>query len=128
MRKSPVIIYPGNRKSCTVCGEIKSLDEFYRTKDAFSGRHSYCKECEKKGRRGSKKRLEFARLDQIKNRIKYQARREVKMALTVGKLCRPNNCEKCQSGLRLNAHHDDYSKPLDVRWLCTSCHYRVHHG
>lgn len=44
-------------------------------------------------------------------------------------------CEACgkdsnQTGIDfrtdIHAHHDDYSKPLDVRWLCGSCHKRHH--
>lgn len=35
-------------------------------------------------------------------------------------------CEKC-SEKRTHAHHDDYSKPLDVRWLC-SVHHKEHHS
>jgi hypothetical protein len=27
---------------------------------------------------------------------------------------------------RVIAHHDDYSKPLDVRWLCRTHHFRFH--
>ena len=27
---------------------------------------------------------------------------------------------------RCQAHHDDYSKPLEVRWLCVTCH-AAHH-
>ncbi len=40
----------------------------------------------------------------------------------------PESCEACQSTTagKLQAHHDDYSKPLEVRWLCRSCHQRHH--
>jgi ribosomal protein S27AE len=38
-------------------------------------------------------------------------------------------CEVCGLG-DAQAHHDDYARPLDVRWLCGGCHKRHHvkHG
>ena len=35
-------------------------------------------------------------------------------------------CEDCGSTRRLERHHHDYSKPLDVRVLCHRCHMREH--
>lgn len=33
----------------------------------------------------------------------------------------------CQCGsTKTEAHHHDYSKPLDVRWLCRACHQAAH--
>ena len=40
---------------------------------------------------------------------------------------RRHMCEDCDKEVRLDAHHDDYYKPMDVRWLCRSCH-REHHA
>mgnify|MGYP001563464033 CR=1 FL=1 len=38
----------------------------------------------------------------------------------------PKPCEAC-GVTDVQAHHDDYSKPLDVRWLCRT-HHAVHHA
>lgn len=63
---------------------------------------------------------------------KYQARHPLKktahtttnLAIRLGKLVRLP-CEMCGNP-KTQAHHDDYSKPLDVRWLCHRCHWTVH--
>lgn len=45
------------------------------------------------------------------------------------RLVRPEACENCNAIPEhgpLHGHHDDYSKPLEVRWLCRSCHIKHH--
>jgi hypothetical protein len=37
-----------------------------------------------------------------------------------------SNCEVCGSE-KSEAHHDDYSQPLVVRWLCRR-HHKIHHS
>lgn len=61
---------------------------------------------------------------------KEKARRLVRTAIAQGKLIRPEVCEKCGKAPgkaidgrpKIHAHHHDYSKPLDVEWLCARCH------
>ena len=38
-------------KTCTKCGETKSLDGFHRNKEGVDGRHSRCKECRRERKR-----------------------------------------------------------------------------
>jgi hypothetical protein len=52
---------------------------------------------------------------------KYKARSIINNAIAAGKITR-QPCEVCGDP-NTEAHHDDYSKPFDVRHLCTR-----HHG
>jgi hypothetical protein len=38
----------------------------------------------------------------------------------------PKICEKCNCENILQAHHEDYKKPLEVVWLCKECHKLRH--
>lgn len=57
---------------------------------------------------------------------RVSARKKVHHAVKTGRLIKPSSCERCGLIKSLNAHHPDYSRPLDVIWLCSSCHKIVH--
>ncbi len=59
-----------------------------------------------------------------RNPVKRRAHNIVNAALRDGKIAR-QPCEVCGNELT-HGHHDDYSKPLDVRWLCTTHHAEWH--
>ncbi len=58
-------------------------------------------------------------------RLKEGARGSVNRAIKNGTITR-KPCEVCGTSDRIEAHHDDYSKPLDVRFLCQK-HHNQHH-
>src|SRR5688572_12175546 len=60
----------------------------------------------------------------LRSPLKYAAVSAVGRAVRDGKLSK-QPCEVC-GGTNVEAHHDDYSKPLDIRWLCVE-HHREHH-
>lgn len=47
-------------------------------------------------------------------------------AIRDGKLFPQASCSACNSTEKIEGHHDDYTKPLEVRWLCEKCHKRWH--
>ncbi len=61
------------------------------------------------------------------NDEKNAARRKVFMAIASGELTRPEDCSNCNNprGM-IEAHHPDYTLPLDVVWLCKHCHVMEH--
>ena len=62
------------------------------------------------------------------------AHNKVEKAVKRGELVRPTVCSECGGAGQdyrdgrssIQAHHDDYNKPLDVRWLCQPCHHEWH--
>ena len=59
-----------------------------------------------------------------RNPEKVRAHWAVSNAIRYGKLQR-QPCEVCGE-TKSHAHHDDYNKPLDVKWLCHGCHWKRH--
>lgn len=51
-----------------------------------------------------------------------KARSVLTSALAAGRILRPLLCQECGVECTPSGHHDDYSKPLEVRWLCRKCH------
>lgn len=52
--------------------------------------------------------------------MKRNARKLVAMRVRRGKMTK-GPCEVCAE-VKVEAHHEDYSKPLEVRWLCQKHH------
>ncbi len=141
-------------KRCFKCGTEKALSEFYRHPQMADGFLGKCKECTRRdvalwaGRidydrkrnvlphrvqarreyqrsaRGKDAHFRALRHQREMKADKYYARNAVGNAIRDGKLIR-QPCSVCGS-LKSQAHHDDYSKPLDVKWLCNE-HHRAEH-
>lgn len=125
---------------CRLCGVDKPLQEFSRSRRRVLGFDSMCRECDRArwkteyGRAYRERNREAERVrrlgqyrPKVRDRAKDRARDAVRYAVTTGKIVKPQECPACgASDKRIDAHHEDYSKPLDVVWLCSICHGRVH--
>ena len=134
-------------KTCFKCKRELPVSEFYRHPQMGDGHLGKCKDCTKADAQGrywsdpdamseyERKRSAFRERKEKKREYeqkrnaafpeKKRAQRLVCSALKSGKLTK-QPCEVCGKD-KVQAHHDDYSKPLDVRWLCF-LHHRMLHG
>ncbi len=132
------------RKRCRRCNVWKPHRYFCKKSAARDGLQSFCKECHKLKERRRRaadpaRHRESVRLYGLRHpeRIrasktayaakspeKISARGAVRDALLRGDLNR-GPCEVC-GDVKTEGHHDDYSQPLTVRWLCKK-HHALHH-
>ena len=116
-------------KRCKVCGETKPKDQFYRHAKVWDGHLNECKECTKARvaayrQSNAGRELEARKYAKDKADGKRRARAYIINGVQRGTITR-QPCEVCGEP-NGQAHHDDYSKPLEVRWLCAKHHAEVH--
>jgi len=136
-------------KTCFKCGIEKNLEDFYKHKEMSDGHINKCKECTKIDtktnykkninhykqydleRNKTEKRKKQQRTYTKKKRTKYpekdRANRILNYHVRVGNITK-YPCQECGTQENIDAHHEDYSKPLDVIWLCRQCHINLHHS
>ena len=113
-----------SEKRCATCGETKPASQFWRRPLLKDGLMSSCKACKRKRQAVSFGEWQKSELERHPEKVR--ARRLVKAALGSGKLVKRTHCEACGKELPLHAHHSDYDRPLEVAWLCHSCHIKLH--
>lgn len=128
-------------KICFSCQIEKPFCDFYKHKQKADGHFGKCKECTKADvianraknadyyreydrKRGCRVDPEYTRRWRSENFNKYKAESAVSNAIRDGRLKR-KDCEIC-GAKKSHAHHDDYLKPLDVRFLCPIHHKEWH--
>jgi hypothetical protein len=138
------------KKTCFKCSRELPLQEFYKHKAMADGHLGKCKDCTKRdsSARYEAKREECSRQAKERNNRpevrakwadkqrrqrarhpeRYQARTKLGNAVRDRRIIKPKICDGCKEEKPLQAHHHDYSKPLDVRWLCFACHRELEHG
>jgi hypothetical protein len=131
-------------KICFRCKLIKKLINFYTDRRAKDGKNGSCKSCMRakgvewyrsntdiyKEKYESIKDMEEYKEQHRKsvakniknNKEKQKARKEaIKLGLPTS-----GQCSMCEQDGRLEKHHEDYSKPLEVVLLCSTCHKNLH--
>jgi ribosomal protein S27AE len=64
------------------------------------------------------KRREYIKRNPEKQNARYLVAKNVRLGI----LIKPTNCSKCKDISKIEAHHNDYSKPIEVIWVCKKCH------
>lgn len=86
--------------------------------------NGWCKPCAAVYQRERLKYYEPAPKTEVQ-KIRHRVRALTRSYIKSGKLIK-GLCEVCGINEDVEAHHDDYNKPMDIRWLCRK-HHREHH-
>lgn len=139
MREAPI-----QRKRCPSCEQDLPREAFPLNKSRKDGLHAYCLACNRTkqaalrashGERYREMRRRYRASE--KGKAAYSryvpahpwqkwAQSKVWREINAGRMTKPETCSSCGEGGIIDGHHDDYAKPLEVRWLCRWCHREWH--
>lgn len=135
--KNPENFYTPCKNLCKICykkraneNRAKKIDyyrEYDRKRSWLPHRIKKREEIANKWKKDpalKKRSAELKKSWQLKNKIKHAAHVIVGNAIAKGKL-KKEPCKIC-GDIKVDAHHDDYSKPLDIVWLCRKHHAEYH--
>lgn len=110
--------YHRNKEKISQARKLKPKTELLRKKAAESA---------VKWRKENRERYNvLQRAYKKENSLQIKAVQKVNDALRRGGLTKPTICSICMKEGRIQGHHHDYSKPLEIQWLCSVCHCKVH--
>lgn len=121
------------QSKCKPCRKIYNTSKEVREKNKIQqekNKEKY-KETAKRynqSKRGREVRRKASKKYWDANSKKNSARKKVRTALRNGSMVRPNKCSMCGKQCKPEAHHEDYNKPLDIIWVCKSCHTNIHYS
>lgn len=111
----------GLRTRCRSCQKQRSHESYIRNKEKIMLRQKAYNLTEK-GRIAQKNSMERS-----KKKPQYKARYMLTNAVRDKRIIKPKSCSKCGiSNVRIHGHHYDYTKPLEVVWVCNDCHNWIH--
>lgn len=130
--KSPEHFYADPSRDCKACRKTAARQyraaniDRVRAYDRLRGQNPERKERVRLHTKSLSKeyKKEVTRRERFAHPQKNAARRAVGRALRTGQLIR-GPCEKC-GATKTHGHHEDYSQPLNVQWLCDPCHKARH--
>lgn len=115
-------------KLCRRCMEEKPIEGFRHNRRNKDGLQDWCKACMNAYNSAlptNTQKLRRATASYAKrNPLKIRARNAFHTALYYGRITK-KPCEVCGDA-KSQGHHEDYTKPLDVRWLCLKHHREEH--
>ena len=113
-------------KRCFMCKTYIPLTDFHKNKSGVDGLAGYCKQCNNiKQRIYYQKHKEKCRSISYKSIANHKTEQHAR-TLANYRFPSPLICEVDSCGLLGERHHDDYSKPYEIRWLCRKHHSKYH--
>jgi len=119
-------------KQCSKCGIEKKEEKFNKQCNGKNGLRASCRDCTRKEHKiynqthktNNANMYKSIKKYKMNNPEKIRAQNLLEYAVKKGRV-KKERCKMCNA-VNTEGHHDDYSKPYEVDWLCRQHHKERH--